>query len=134
MIKIRLIIVFFLLLQQNDLIPLFSHYGYIVEIRMQPERGFAFVKLDTHENAASAIVNLAGQVACGRPIKCGWGKDRNESAMLGALRQGMQLGGYGSVVSLRGSRGAKRINIEQIYIAGYVRHASVWLSRWLYLP
>lgn len=84
---------------QNDLIPLFSHYGYIVEIRMQPERGFAFVKLDTHENAASAIVNLAGQVACGRPIKCGWGKDRNESAMLGALRQGMQLSGYANVVS-----------------------------------
>jgi nucleolysin TIA-1/TIAR len=82
---------------QNDLIPLFSHYGYIVEIRMQPERGFAFVKLDTHENAASAIVNLAGQVACGRPIKCGWGKDRNESAMLGALRQGMQLSGYANV-------------------------------------
>ena len=88
---------------QNDLIPLFSHYGYIVEIRMQPERGFAFVKLDTHENAASAIVNLAGQIACGRPIKCGWGKDRNESAMLGALRQGMQLSGYANVVSEGGS-------------------------------
>jgi nucleolysin TIA-1/TIAR len=86
-------------LQQNDLIPLFSHYGYIVEIRMQSDRGFAFVKLDTHENAASAIVNLAGQIACGRPIKCGWGKDRNESAMLGALRQGMHLSGYGNIVS-----------------------------------
>ncbi|UZJ54314.1 hypothetical protein CBS101457_003634 [Exobasidium rhododendri] len=82
---------------QNDLIPLFSHYGYIVEIRMQADRGFAFVKLDTHENAASAIVNLAGQVACGRPIKCGWGKDRNESVMLGALRQGLQLSGYGNM-------------------------------------
>lgn len=83
---------------QNDLIPLFSQYGYIIEIRMQADRGFAFIKLDTHENAASAIVNLAGQIACGRPIKCGWGKDRNESAMLGALRQGMQLSGYGNVV------------------------------------
>lgn len=66
---------------------------------MQADRGFAFVKLDTHENAASAIVNLAGQIACGRPIKCGWGKDRNESVMLGALRQGMQLSGYGNIVS-----------------------------------
>ena len=88
--------------QQNDLIPLFSHYGYIVEIRMQADRGFAFVKLDTHENAASAIVNLAGQIACGRPIKCGWGKDRNESTMLaGALRQGLHINGYGNPVSAR---------------------------------
>jgi RNA recognition motif-containing protein len=67
---------------------------------MQADRGFAFVKLDTHENAASAIVNLAGQIACGRPIKCGWGKDRNESAMLGVLRQGMHLSGYGNIVSV----------------------------------
>jgi nucleolysin TIA-1/TIAR len=82
---------------QNDLIPMFSQFGYIIEIRMQSDRGFAFVKLDTHENAASAIVNLAGHIACGRPIKCGWGKDRNESAMLNALRQGMQLSGYGNL-------------------------------------
>lgn len=82
---------------QNDLVPLFSQYGFVREVRMQSERGFAFIMLDSHENAAHAIVNLAGHVACGRPIKCGWGKDRNESAMLGALRQGAQLNGYGNV-------------------------------------
>ena len=82
---------------QNDLVPLFSPFGYIIEIRMQSDRGFAFVKLDTHENAANAIVSLAGNVQIGRPIKCGWGKDRNESAMLNALRQGMQLSGYGNL-------------------------------------
>ncbi|PWN89353.1 hypothetical protein FA10DRAFT_224250, partial [Acaromyces ingoldii] len=65
---------------QNDLVPLFSQYGFVREVRMQSERGFAFIMLDTHENAANAIVNLAGHIACGRPIKCGWGKDRNESA------------------------------------------------------
>lgn len=104
---------------------------------MQPERGFAFVKLDTHENAASAIVNLAGQVACGRPIKCGWGKDRNESAMLGALRQGMQLSGYGSVVSgrERGERekkeaavgGAEGVNLENLSLS-YSRLCMACLS------
>jgi nucleolysin TIA-1/TIAR len=83
---------------QSDLIPLFqvseprfrhvkgkrSHlnvlrsqgYGYIVEIRMQADRGFAFVKLDTHENAALAIVQLQNQLVHGRPVKCSWGKDR----------------------------------------------------------
>jgi hypothetical protein len=58
---------------QADLIPLFQGYGYIVEIRMQADRGFAFVKLDTHEHAAQAIVNLQNYPVHGRPIKCSWG-------------------------------------------------------------
>ncbi|EJD55705.1 RNA-binding domain-containing protein [Auricularia subglabra TFB-10046 SS5] len=61
---------------QADLIPLFQGIGYISEIRMQADRGFAFVKLDTHEHAALAIVQLQGQLVHGRPIKCSWGKDR----------------------------------------------------------
>jgi len=63
---------------QADLIPLFQSIGYLAEIRMQTDRGFAFVKLDTHENAAMAIVQLQGQMVHGRPIKCSWGKDRAE--------------------------------------------------------
>jgi nucleolysin TIA-1/TIAR len=43
---------------------------------MQADRGFAFVKLDTHQNAAMAIVNLQNQLVHGRPVKCSWGKDR----------------------------------------------------------
>ncbi|WWC67573.1 uncharacterized protein I206_101483 [Kwoniella pini CBS 10737] len=61
---------------QADLIPLFQGYGYIVEIRMQADRGFAFVKLDTHQNAALAITHLQNQLVHGRPIKCSWGKDK----------------------------------------------------------
>ncbi|KAF7306697.1 hypothetical protein MIND_00461400 [Mycena indigotica] len=63
---------------QADLIPLFQSIGYLSEIRMQADRGFAFVKLDTHEHAAQAIVQLQGQNVHGRPIKCSWGKDRND--------------------------------------------------------
>jgi len=63
---------------QADLIPLFQSVGYLSEIRMQADRGFAFVKLDTHENAAMAIIQLQGQIIHGRPIKCSWGKDRAE--------------------------------------------------------
>lgn len=61
---------------QADLIPLFQGYGYIVEIRMQADRGFAFVKLDSHHNAAMAITHLQNQPVHGRPIKCSWGKDK----------------------------------------------------------
>lgn len=65
---------------QADLIPLFQNYGYIVEVRMQADRGFAFVKLDTHANAALAITTLQNSLVHGRPIKCSWGKDRQTDA------------------------------------------------------
>ncbi|KAF8746286.1 hypothetical protein AX14_000081 [Amanita brunnescens Koide BX004] len=66
---------------QADLIPLFQSIGYLSEIRMQADRGFAFVKLDTHEHAALAIVQLQGQMVHGRPIKCSWGKDRADGTV-----------------------------------------------------
>lgn len=62
--------------QSSDLMPLFAGFGYVEEIRMQSDRGYAFVKLDTHQNAAMAIVNLHGSMVHGRPIKCSWGKDK----------------------------------------------------------
>jgi nucleolysin TIA-1/TIAR len=55
---------------QNDLVPLFSNFGYVVESRFQSDRGFAFIKLDTHENAAMAICQLNGYNVNGRPLKC----------------------------------------------------------------
>ncbi|KAL7423794.1 E3 ubiquitin-protein ligase pub1 [Cryptotrichosporon argae] len=63
---------------QTDLIPLFQAYGYIVEVRMQADRGFAFVKFDSHAAAANAIVQAQNKVVHGRPIKCSWGKDRSD--------------------------------------------------------
>jgi nucleolysin TIA-1/TIAR len=65
---------------QADLIPLFQSCGYLLEVRMQADRGFAFIKLDTHENAALAISQLNGHLVHGRPIKCSWGKDRADGA------------------------------------------------------
>ncbi|KAJ5728970.1 RNA recognition motif domain eukaryote [Penicillium malachiteum] len=61
---------------QNDLIPLFQNFGYVLETRLQADRGFAFVKMDSHENAAMAICQLNGYNVNGRPLKCSWGKDR----------------------------------------------------------
>lgn len=86
---------------QADLIPLFQGIGYISEIRMQADRGFAFVKLDTHEHAALAIVQLQGQLVHGRPIKCSWGKDRaagDAAAMSPTSPAGVSP--YGNMVSL----------------------------------
>lgn len=55
---------------------------------MQADRGFAFVKLDTHEHAAQAICNLQNYQVHGRPIKCSWGKDREGSAGTAAAAPG----------------------------------------------
>ncbi|KAF2462167.1 hypothetical protein BDY21DRAFT_277717 [Lineolata rhizophorae] len=61
---------------QSDLVPLFNNFGYVVETRFQADRGFAFIKMDSHENAAMAICQLNGYNVNGRPLKCSWGKDR----------------------------------------------------------
>jgi len=77
---------------QNDLVPLFQNFGNVVETRFQSDRGFAFVKMESHEVAAMAICQLSGYNVNGRPLKCSvgaatlqacgitnhsqWGKDR----------------------------------------------------------
>lgn len=86
---------------QADLIPLFQSIGYLSEIRMQADRGFAFVKLDTHEHAAMAIVQLQGQMVHGRPIKCSWGKDRADGGTIsaGSPTPTTATAAYGNMVS-----------------------------------
>jgi nucleolysin TIA-1/TIAR len=72
---------------------------------MQADRGFAFVKLDSHENAAMAIVQLQGQLVHGRPVKCSWGKDRMSTGQdggqpgggMGGQQPGGQMPQYGMV-------------------------------------
>ena len=64
---------------QADLIPLFPSIGYLSEIRMHADRGFAFVKFDTHEHAAMAIVELHGHMVHGRPITCSWRMERPDA-------------------------------------------------------
>lgn len=59
---------------QNDLIPLLQQFGFIVDFKFHPERGCAFVKFDSHERAAMAIMNLNGLTLNGRQIKSNWGK------------------------------------------------------------
>ncbi|OMJ11956.1 Nucleolysin TIA-1 isoform p40 [Smittium culicis] len=60
--------------QQDHLLRLFIQYGNVTDIRMQPNRGFAFVKMDSHENATTSIVNINGMFLNGKNIICSWGK------------------------------------------------------------
>ncbi|KAG2198908.1 uncharacterized protein EV154DRAFT_510674 [Mucor mucedo] len=63
----------------NDLLQPFQRFGFIQEVKLQADRGFAFVKLDTHQNAANSIVHLQGMNVNGREAKLSWGKDRAPS-------------------------------------------------------
>ncbi|GAA5867824.1 hypothetical protein JCM3774_005869 [Rhodotorula dairenensis] len=69
---------------QADLAPLFQSIGHVFEIRLQADRGFAFVKYATHELAASAIVNLNGTLVHGRPLKLSWGKESGREPAQGS--------------------------------------------------
>ncbi|TFB01540.1 Oligouridylate-binding protein 1 [Trichoderma ghanense] len=60
----------------NDVVPLFQNFGFVMESRFQADRGFAFIKMDSHENAAMAICQMNGYNVNGRPLKCSWGKDK----------------------------------------------------------
>ncbi|WPK23451.1 hypothetical protein PUMCH_000692 [Australozyma saopauloensis] len=71
--------------QESDLIPLLQNFGYILDLKFYPEKGCAFVKFDSHERAALAIVQLAGFNLNGRPLKCGWGKSRPPQNMYGGF-------------------------------------------------
>ncbi|ODA77117.1 hypothetical protein RJ55_07635 [Drechmeria coniospora] len=56
------------------------NFGFVVESRFQADRGFAFIKMDSHENAAMAICQMNGYNVNGRPLKCSWGKDKTPSS------------------------------------------------------
>ncbi|ROT42788.1 nucleolysin TIA-1 [Sodiomyces alkalinus F11] len=72
-----------------DVVPLFQNFGYVVESRFQADRGFAFIKMESHEAAAMAICQMNGYNVNGRPLKCSWGKDKTpNSATFDPSQQG----------------------------------------------
>ncbi|KAJ8098450.1 hypothetical protein POJ06DRAFT_151763 [Lipomyces tetrasporus] len=87
---------------QNDLIPMFQNFGFVVDVRIQSDRGYAFVRMDSHEAAALAICQLSGVQINGRPVRCSWGKDRSPVAAAA-----MGLGPSPSSVGPVGPRGGQ---------------------------
>ncbi|CAN1236102.1 Oligouridylate-binding protein 1 [Linum grandiflorum] len=47
--------------------------GVIEEVRIQRDKGFGFVRYNTHEEATSAIRMGNGKIVHGKPMKCSWG-------------------------------------------------------------
>ncbi|CAG5867688.1 unnamed protein product, partial [Menidia menidia] len=56
----------------------FSPFGQIMEIRVFPEKGYSFVRFNSHEAAAHAIVSVNGTSIEGYVVKCYWGKETTD--------------------------------------------------------
>ncbi|RDA87504.1 hypothetical protein CP532_1622 [Ophiocordyceps camponoti-leonardi (nom. inval.)] len=98
----------------NDVVPLFQNFGFVVESRFQADRGFAFIKMDTHENAAMAICQMNGYNVNGRPLKCSWGKDKTPNSQQNfdpsqhySPQSGQTPGGYGGTPTYYPQYGAQ---------------------------
>ncbi|CAF1162310.1 unnamed protein product [Rotaria sp. Silwood1] len=67
----------------------FEPYGKIIEIRIFKEKGYAFVRFATKENACQSICHLHGSDVHGYTVKCGWGRDESNNT-------GNNVSNYGS--------------------------------------
>uniref|UniRef100_A0A8C1T1R9 TIA1 cytotoxic granule-associated RNA binding protein n=1 Tax=Cyprinus carpio TaxID=7962 RepID=A0A8C1T1R9_CYPCA len=56
----------------------FSPFGQIMEIRVFPDKGYSFVRFNSHESAAHAIVSVNGTSVEGHIVKCYWGKETTD--------------------------------------------------------
>lgn len=54
---------------------MFGEYGLVEEVKLQADKGFAFIRYQTHEQAARAICGIHGRLVGSRPMKLSWGKD-----------------------------------------------------------
>ncbi|XP_026177192.1 nucleolysin TIA-1-like isoform X4 [Mastacembelus armatus] len=63
----------------------FSPFGQIMEIRVFPDKGYSFVRFNSHESAAHAIVSVNGTSIEGHTVKCYWGKETPD--MMNAMQQ-----------------------------------------------
>ncbi|NWS78769.1 TIA1 protein, partial [Crotophaga sulcirostris] len=65
----------FLLASEQLMRQTFSPFGQIMEIRVFPDKGYSFVRFNSHESAAHAIVSVNGTTIEGHVVKCYWGKE-----------------------------------------------------------
>ena len=53
----------------------FSHFGKIQEVRTFIDKGYAFIRFNSHLEATNAIVSMNGIDMHGTQIRCSWGKE-----------------------------------------------------------
>eukprot|EP00004_Rigifila_ramosa_P022120 TRINITY_DN5986_c1_g2_i1.p1 TRINITY_DN5986_c1_g2~~TRINITY_DN5986_c1_g2_i1.p1 ORF type:complete len:401 (-),score=86.45 TRINITY_DN5986_c1_g2_i1:27-1229(-) len=64
-------------LAEDALRSLFQQFGMIDDVRLNREKGYAFLRFQSHEQAAHAILSMNGRSVSGKTLKCGWGKEKS---------------------------------------------------------
>lgn len=62
---------------EHSLHLLFEKFGTIEELRMQVDKGYAFVRYADHSMATRAIIHGNGEMVGVRAIRCSWGKEKS---------------------------------------------------------
>jgi len=73
----------------------FNDFGPIEEIRMQKDKGFAFIRFQSHDGAKDSIASMHGKVIGMRSVKCSWGKERSGGSTTPAPRTQSMSPPYG---------------------------------------
>lgn len=55
---------------EEEITDRFSQYGEVLEVRLFSKYGFAFVRMDTHANAAVSILNANGHFINEKKLRC----------------------------------------------------------------
>lgn len=59
----------------DDVRKYFAKFGTIMDIKVFKQQGFCFVRFDSKDSAAHAIVNVTGSEINGSTVRCSWGKE-----------------------------------------------------------
>jgi nucleolysin TIA-1/TIAR len=73
----------------------FEEFGTIEDVRIQGDKGYAFVKFQSHQTAADAIINGSGKIMGMRTIRCSWGKEKSATDSVSTVPMNQNMSAYG---------------------------------------
>jgi nucleolysin TIA-1/TIAR len=59
----------------------FSEYGFLDDLRIQRDKGYCFVRYQSHDQATRAIMGCNGRLLGSKAIKCSWGKEKTQQTV-----------------------------------------------------
>lgn len=72
----------------------FSEYGFLDDLRIQRDKGYCFVRYQSHDNATRAIMGCNGRLLGSKSIKCSWGKEKTGTQQMDPYSAYYNQGAY----------------------------------------
>ena len=106
---------------EESLQKAFHPYGPIEKIKIFKEKGYAFIKYNSKDNAAQAIVDEHNNILNGQVIRCSWGKDTGTDGPV-VPASGAETNGSG--MDSRGNSSSNGPNMSQNNASGQQPYAN----------